>query len=167
MGKALKIRGVFLQSPPIAFEQSVGRWLKEHTVQTQLFVFARGKDLVEGSALRRVLAGAWKRLLLLHCRLRIQNYHLFVKTGSGYKSLRKFGLDIDCVSAGAAPKLLNHGSPILLVTVNVDDHTELATLFHVVLPPKEETATTASEKTATTSKETAGGLAPSLLANLG
>eukprot|EP01046_Picozoa_sp_COSAG06_P030066 COSAG06_NODE_2835_length_6201_cov_127.447722_3_plen_112_part_00 len=51
------MRGGFLQSPPIAFEQNIGRWLKEHTVQTQLFVFARGKDLVEGSALRRVLAG--------------------------------------------------------------------------------------------------------------
>jgi hypothetical protein len=77
------MRGGFLQSPPIAFEQSVGRWLKEHTVQTQLFVFARGKDLVEGSALRRVLAGARKHLLLLHYRLRMQIYHLICQDRLG------------------------------------------------------------------------------------
>lgn len=38
---------VEMQVPPIVFDQQFGRWLKEHVVQTHLFVFARADELVE------------------------------------------------------------------------------------------------------------------------
>ena len=49
------------QVPPIVFTENVGSWLREHPIETHLFVFGTAKQLKEGSELQQALAAAAPR----------------------------------------------------------------------------------------------------------
>ena len=49
------------QVPPIVFTEKVGSWLREHPIETHLFVFGTAKQLKEGSELQHALAAAAPR----------------------------------------------------------------------------------------------------------
>ena len=49
------------QVPPVVFTEKVGSWLREHPIETHLFVFGTAKQLKEGSELQQALAAAAPR----------------------------------------------------------------------------------------------------------